>query len=136
MARTDTAGICLNCRTRTDRRINANYPITGRGWTCGTCGCYFGIAGGRITSYGRPSATSHPQCLSCRNYLSDWTCAAFPEGIPGQIREGAFIHTKPYPGDDGLMYQPFEDVPTELVEAAVVDELEEDDEKEGIDDNV
>lgn len=45
-------------------------------------------------------------CLSCR--LRDYgrtSCAAFPDGIPREILDGANPHTAPFPGDRGILYQ-------------------------------
>jgi hypothetical protein len=36
------------------------------------------------------------------------TCEAFPKKIPYDIISGHFIHTEPYPGDHGIMYDPID----------------------------
>jgi hypothetical protein len=36
------------------------------------------------------------------------TCDAFPEKIPQEIATCKFIHIKPYPGDNGIQYEPIE----------------------------
>ena len=33
-------------------------------------------------------------------------CEAFPQGIPEEIWVGEFDHTKPYPGDNGIRFEP------------------------------
>lgn len=33
-------------------------------------------------------------------------CKAFPDGIPGEIWLGENDHTKPFPGDKGIMFAP------------------------------
>ena len=45
-------------------------------------------------------------CIKCRNYTGGGTCTAFPEDIPNDILDGSFIHTKPYPGDHGIQFEP------------------------------
>lgn len=47
------------------------------------------------------------QCVTCaRFHVSDLSCDAFPDGIPEEIIAGRFDHTQPYPGDNGLLYEP------------------------------
>ena len=46
-----------------------------------------------------------PLCLGCRHIRRDYTCAAFPAGIPQLIVDG-IDHTGPVPGDGGLRYEP------------------------------
>ena len=63
------------------------------------------------------------QCWSCKhlhrnNYKAN-CCDAFtnpvetdwnvlPTAIPREIIDGTFDHTKPYPGDNGIQYEPLE----------------------------
>jgi hypothetical protein len=35
-----------------------------------------------------------------------WICAAFPNGIPEEIAYGPNLHIAPYPGDNGIQYEP------------------------------
>jgi hypothetical protein len=36
-------------------------------------------------------------------------CSAFPDGIPDEIAQNLVRHTKPYPGDHGIQYEPIEE---------------------------
>lgn len=62
------------------------------------------------------------QCYDCRHFnaectsgptprqgepsdMDEFICAAFPGGIPQEVQDGTISHTKPYPGDHGIMYE-------------------------------
>ena len=47
-----------------------------------------------------------PQCNSCKNVITWKNCKAFPQGIPEELLEGKWDHTEPYPGDNGILYDP------------------------------
>ena len=51
-----------------------------------------------------------PLCMQCKHYHADnmdgLTCDAFPKGIPDEILDSEFIHTKPYRGDKGIQFEP------------------------------
>jgi hypothetical protein len=56
-----------------------------------------------------------------------------PDGIPQEIFDGRVIHTEPYPGDDGVMYDPidieltpdqFADVVTKLADSEEIRKFE------------
>ena len=52
-------------------------------------------------------------CVACRYF--DTTvrdknvCKAFPDGIPEKIASGEVGHTEPYPGDNGIQYEPIDE---------------------------
>lgn len=54
--------------------------------------------GGDVTIY-------HRACSTCRHYLGNWKCAAYPKRIPEEILLGKHDHTTPFPGDSGIMYE-------------------------------
>lgn len=53
-----------------------------------------------------------PQCFSCQHYQGyrehdyKYQCAAFPDGIPGDILMARVSHRKPYRGDQGIQFEP------------------------------
>lgn len=49
---------------------------------------------------------SSDQCVSCIHYDYANLCAAFPAGIPEEIMDGTFDHRRPYPGDQGIRWEP------------------------------
>jgi len=59
-----------------------------------------------------------PICIDCKYYnredMEKFSCQSFPEGIPGKIILGEFIHTEPYPDadnpqDNGIRFEPIKD---------------------------
>lgn len=49
---------------------------------------------------------SSDQCISCKHYRMLLKCKAYPDGIPVDIITGKHDHTKPFPGDNGVRYEP------------------------------
>ena len=54
------------------------------------------------------------KCYYCKYYIiSDNIppkCKAFPNGIPWEIFREEVDHTQPYEGDNGIQYEPKDDV--------------------------
>ena len=54
------------------------------------------------------------KCHKCKYYVEPTEydlmpkCKAFPEGIPLEIFREEVDHEKPYPGDNGIQYEPIE----------------------------
>jgi hypothetical protein len=54
--------------------------------------------------------TSSSQCDACIHLDRDapprqYRCEAFPDGIPVPIQSNKHDHSKPYPGDHGILYE-------------------------------
>ncbi len=47
-------------------------------------------------------------CDSCK-HLNGATCKAFPIEIPDEIFVGDIDHVEPYPGDNGIQFEPIEE---------------------------
>lgn len=46
-------------------------------------------------------------CLTCKNYIDDMKCVAFPDGIPDEIVDGENAHTSPLPTQENdIVYEP------------------------------
>jgi hypothetical protein len=60
-----------------------------------------------------------PQCIRCKHLIPAArnpfsvdgiiSCEAFPLGIPEDLITQKVLHNKPYPGDNGIMYEAIED---------------------------
>ena len=48
-------------------------------------------------------------CLLCKHLNKDGiSCNAFPDAIPQDILANVFDHRKPWPGDNGILFEPKE----------------------------
>ena len=46
-------------------------------------------------------------CLLCKHLNKDGiSCNAFPDAIPQDILANVFDHRKPWPGDNGILFEP------------------------------
>lgn len=48
------------------------------------------------------------QCVMCSHYTGNARCIAFTDGIPSAILRNEHDHHKPYPGDNGIRFEPLE----------------------------
>lgn len=50
-----------------------------------------------------------PQCNGCKHLIGlqdgKLICKAFPIGIPNEIGSNKILHDKPYPGDNGIIFE-------------------------------
>lgn len=53
-----------------------------------------------------PSQFDPPDCETCKHYLGDAKCKAFPQEIPIEIIVGKDRHRESIPGDNGIIYTP------------------------------
>ncbi|OQY41839.1 MAG: hypothetical protein B6240_14660 [Desulfobacteraceae bacterium 4572_87] len=51
-------------------------------------------------------------CIGCIFHTGNKKCSVFPSGIPIDIWEGKHDHQTPYPGDNGIQFEPTEDAET------------------------
>lgn len=59
-----------------------------------------------------------PLCAFCKHVKPEGKCAAFPKGIPNEIFiTGEHDHHQPFPGDNGIKYEPAKSTKAEQVAA-------------------
>lgn len=46
------------------------------------------------------------RCIICKHYRLEQKCKAFPKKIPIEILTGKNDHSKPFPGDNGILFEP------------------------------
>jgi len=74
------------------------------------------------------SHPSHPslirglRCAFCLHIddgsQPNYTCLAFPKGIPKAIIDGEHNHEQPYPGDRGILFEPDSQETADMIDAA------------------
>lgn len=50
--------------------------------------------------------TYSPVCVFCKHLTRQRECAAFAGDVPLEIWNGDNDHRKPYPGDNGIQFEP------------------------------
>ncbi len=54
-----------------------------------------------------------PRCVICRHFhhrvVPPITCDAFEGGIPDEFIQGDNDHSEPYPGDNGIRFEPIDE---------------------------
>ena len=67
-----------------------------------------------------------PICYNCTRRIttdpSPFVCSAFPAGIPAAILENKADHRQPFPGDNGIRFDPID--PDEDPPIFVADEID------------
>lgn len=55
------------------------------------------------------------QCNLCLHRREGLTCTAFPNGIPEEIFEREHDHGFPFPGDNGIQFEPSPEIEPEII---------------------
>lgn len=63
--------------------------------------------------------TMCPLCVHSEQGDNGLVCPAFPDGIPNDMLTGQVDHRLPYPGDNGVRFEPDPDADPALIEAAL-----------------
>lgn len=54
-----------------------------------------------------------PICFGCVHFRGmvegKVRCAAFPEGIPKELTTKNAVHNSPFPGDNGIQFEPYKE---------------------------
>ena len=58
-----------------------------------------------------------PMCMYCRHYIDEWRCNAYPGHIPHNILDSEHDHRVPFPGDNGIQFEPVSTEGEEYVES-------------------
>jgi hypothetical protein len=59
------------------------------------------------------------QCIQCKHFVasdSGLKCKSFPDAIPFAIWSGEHDHREPYPGDNGIRFEPIPEAAPDATE--------------------
>jgi len=62
--------------------------------------------------------TIEPKCTNCKHWRGGFICDAYPRGIPLPIQWGEVSHLEPFKDDNGIQYEPNEQLIRQMEEAA------------------
>jgi len=58
-------------------------------------------------------------CTYCKHLQGEFTCAAYPEGIPPEVYRNDVLHTRPYRQENAIVFEPREDALWEQVKGDI-----------------
>ena len=61
-----------------------------------------------VSSWDQEERIIDREIARLENLKSGFSCDAFPDVIPSDINNGIIDHRKPFPGDNGIMFEPKE----------------------------